>query len=244
MIKLTVNLIVLLLFISRLSFGQLVHDIPCTDNAANTTVTNNGSGSAWTASGNTSTLYDADNGGNFYLDLGGNYVKSNDNITYEKVTIKFTVKFDNAIAADHEYHFACSADGDHISVNNEFFLLRASGEDEWRVRYTEGGVNTQIVTTDHAPNNTTWYTYKFVIDFSLADPTVELYQDGTALTFGAWTSDQGAITVNNEIYLGSSGGYEPDAKYKDFIIYETGTYPSRNIQGYKDIKGTTGYSGY
>jgi len=219
------NKIILFLFIPFFLFGQTyIYNIPCTNNAANTTVTNNGTALVWAAVNyNTNTFYNATNGGSFLLDANADGIKSGENISQTEFYIQWQMQFLNATAADYEAHLLINSDGTFGSqASNEIFINRQTGTDEWAVNFkNSAGTQYYKITTGITGDNTTNHTYLFYIKTTTY--TFNMWIDGVAITFGAWNNTPtGTITMNtNRIYFGDPVGglYEPDAYIQNIKMW-------------------------
>lgn len=199
-----------------------VHNLPCTDNAANTVVTNNGTGANWTASVNTDTFGD---GTSFLMDANNDNAVSAANWTAEKLIITWDMDHVNATASGTEYHVLID-DGDFTVEQNEFILYRSDGSDEFTFRsYGNGdGERKYKVTTDNT-GDTNWHEYILTIDATASPWGVVLEkcdEDGSncvTLSWGAWDGNSSAAVFNNPLYI-ANGSNEPKTYYKDFRVQD------------------------
>lgn len=204
-----------------------IHNVLLDDDAANTTVSNDGTGSDWTASENTSGLHSATSyggAGSFYLDTNSQYFYSADNITTEVFETQFWWRFDNATAAANECMFQIG-DGGTGPITNGFMMLRVSGSDELTF-YGSTGVTRTNATSDFAPSADTWYKFKIELDADQAawGLTVSYSANGadwTELTLDGWSGDCGAATFASPAYIGTTGNWEPDAYVEQVTIEDT-----------------------
>jgi len=221
--------VILFLLLPVFLFAQTYWaDLPCTDNAATTTVTNNGTGGAWATNPihTTSTYAHISYGGNFWLQQNSYYIKSTENWSGQKISISWTSRFVNATAAAIETYFCFGdADGNRISSANanSLFLIRLASSDEFTLQIRNAdNVSCNIATTDHSTDNTTIHNYTLSVDLSSSPATVSMTVDGIALTFGAWSTEPSNITLASDlVYVGEAGVYEPDVFINDVKIWQT-----------------------
>jgi hypothetical protein len=211
--------IILFILIPFIMFGQYINKIPCTDNAASTVVTNNGSGANWVASVNTSTIYSALNGGQFLLNANTEHIKSADNWVEEKVTITFSLDLVSATAVAVELHFGLG-DGNASITANEFWLYRTAASDEWYFRGKGAAVDGIKSTTDFT-GDTNLHDYKLIIDATKSPWEVDLYVDNVKLSWGAWSANPDVATFNSLIFYGETGNLEPDAGVQNITMRKT-----------------------
>ena len=218
--------ILLFLLIPFLLVGQTyIDNILCDDNAATTVVSNDGTSANWVTNPNhtSSTYYSAVGTKSFDLDGNNYYIRSADSLSIQKLTIQWDERFRNANAAANEVHMIHgSVDGDATLVQGEWYLRRNTGSDEWRIHINDGVAERSKATTDHAPNNTTFYTYVLILDFTTAPLMVSLTIDGTVLTWGAWDTPPILTVINTRPrYFGLISVAEPDGYFKNILIWET-----------------------
>jgi len=225
------KILLFLLFFTIPLFAQTFdHIIVCDDDAATTVVSNDGSAADWVGGHNTDVYASAVGTNSFHLSGTGHQIHSAANWTGQALTIQWDERFLNATAAANEVHVYLG-DGDDTPEANEIFLYRASSSTEWKIY-----INTKVkTTTDHSPNNTSFYTYVL----SIVDTSVILTQDGVALTWGAWDSPPAIPTYNAPFYFGTTSALEPDAYFKNIKIWadDTTTYYIDGDKGSDDFSG-------
>lgn len=221
--------ILLFLLIPFILLGQTyIYNVPCTNNAANTTVTNNGSAAVWVSSVNTNTIYSSTNSGSFLLDANGDYIYSGENITATEFYIQYQKQLLNANGADTEVHLQVNSNGG-FAVNdaNEIQIYRIAASDEFYIRYkNSAGTQYYKSTTDVTGDNTINHTYLWYFKTSILPPTFDLWIDGIKKTWGAWNlTPTGTITMNSgKVYYGEFGGtLEPDVYIQNIKMWAPGS---------------------
>ncbi len=230
---------ILFILLPFIIFGQvIIHNIPCTDDAANTIVTNNGTGAAWVASHNTEDL--TSGGTMFVLNTNSEYIKSAENWTAEKLTITWNEDLLRAESITIEIHIV-NGDGSNNDAINKFFLSRASGTDEWQFQAHGATGTLQTKETTDFTGDITPHDYILIVDASVSPWNVTLSVDGTLLTWGAWDGNPAVAEFNSLIFFGTTSIFEPDANIKDILIWETLDDANSN---YKDYANNKSYKGY
>ena len=231
--------LILFLLIPFFVFSQTyVHNIPCTDDAASTVVTNNGTAADWVASHNTE---DITSGGTmFALNTNGEYIKSAVNWTAEKFTASWTVDLIWDPALSEEIHLNIG-NGDQIMEVNEFQLYRTATSDEWIIKAFGASGSAQTKTTTDFSGDTSPHNYILIVDASVSPWDVSLSVDGITLTWGAWDGSPAVAVFNSLIFFGTTSIFEPDCFVNALLIWETledsqGGYPI-----YKNYKIYGGY---
>ena len=240
------KILFVLLFVST-GFSQTssLNTIPCTDNVATTVVTNDGSLSNWVSNVNTNTFYSTaiSSTPSFLFDV---YIQmyQSEKWTEEIFTIDWYQAFLNATPGGGIYELVIGLenDGGGTPANNEFWFYREPSTDEWV--FVGQGASDDVLTkktTDHAPSANTWYHYQLIIDATQSPWDVDLFVDGTKLTWAAWSAGTlAAAAFNDTLWVGSKTVHEPDAYFHDirFYVPDTTNY-------YVDIdNGNNDYTGH
>lgn len=202
------------------------HYLPCADNEADTVVTDRGTSGAWTATVNTNALYDATERC-FSMNANTDELRANDNITFEKLQIRWHEKYHQADCLTEETKFFFSDDDDDETNldANEFFLKRLAYDQwEFRARGNADADQAWIISTDYGSQDTLWHVYKLTLDASQAPWTVDLQQcdaggeNCVSVTWGAWQNDSPSIAVfNNPLQVGF-GVWEPESYLKNITV--------------------------
>jgi hypothetical protein len=230
-----------LLFIPFILFSQTyIHNIPCTDNAANTVVTNNGTSANWVAGVNTADLNHPNCSVSFAINTNNEYIISADSLTIQYMEISWTSRFISATAGTEQYYF-CYGDNDGTpNENNEFAIRRIAAEADFEIIYKDNvGTAYRYIWTGMVTDNTACHAYVFTIDMRVSPWVVTLTDDGVSIT-GAWNVNPPALTPNNKISLGYNGILEPDSYFTDFKLREL----SDDQIGYPKYSNKPIYRGY
>lgn len=184
-----------------------VHNLPCDDNAASYTVTNNGTGAAWSSiETNTSVLHSAtvnSGTGSFILDHQNEYIRSGANWTSEKFEVKFYYKASNATAASNETIFQVG-DGTLGTIANSITLYRLSGETALKM-YVKGasGAGSSMVSNNWT-NDTNWHLVTLTVDASANPWVVTLKQGTTTITYASGSLEQAAAAFASPMQFGDN----------------------------------------
>lgn len=191
--------------------ASYVYDLKCEDNAASTTVTNDGTGADATAGNNTSVIHSADAyAGSGAFDLfpaATNYNVYTPNWTSEKFEIVWAMKLKDDTPADHEWYVHIG-DGDSSVESNEVHLYRlTSAATQVKLAMKGNGGTTATWTSTNFTNDMNYHVYTLTIDASGTTWTATLKQDSTTITWDSSTGPDTAAVFNAPIYFGKGGAY-------------------------------------
>lgn len=214
------NLLLFGLLFSQTYIANLV----CDDDAANTTISNDGTGSNWIASANTADLHSTLCTNSYYLNGNSESFHSADNYTISRISISWTEYFVNATAAADEVHLQIG-NGSATCQENGWILLRKAGETQFTFICMGNGDATPdtIKTTDLSSVATTCSDFTMVIDASVSPWTISITKDEVPLTFGSWARGDVSVatSISNPFYFGCTGLQEPDTAIGNILIWET-----------------------
>ena len=231
-------LFILLLF--AFCFAQdttWVHNAPFTDNAANTIVTNNGLGAAWTSNPNTSTIYSANQGGSFLLNANNDYARSNDTWAHTQIIFDFNLVQTRQTAATSEI-WGMVGDGDVTPENGEVWIRRLGGVDDFNI-LVKMNDSTRVYTVTGSDPFPALKRYTIVLDVSASTWVIACYENDVLLS-GSWDKGFTGISagiIKGQVWAGSNSTSEPDGYFKDFRVgYTTTQYYYVNQSGGADAK--------
>ena len=206
-----------------------IHNLLLDDNAANTTVSNDGTGSDWTAGHNTSTYHSTttcDSDDTFYLNTNNYYAYSAENWTSEKFEMQFWVRFDSNSTGTFKLIAQIGDGGSGIDLNSFHIRVPSANPDEIELGIEGETAEALNRSTDFAFSGATCYKIKVELDASQSSCPVTVSHstngtDWTELTMAGWSTTPGACTFNNPVYIGSNTIYELDGRMNNFTMEDT-----------------------